>query len=268
MGPVLLLLALLWFGGAVYVAVGAVVLSVERGYPPELSVEALARYVREVSALCLNTLMMPLGALDGPPSGPAGRPDRTPLVLVPGHGRNRSCFFFLAAALRARGWGWVWAVNNGEGAIPRMGERLAESVDEMLRASGAEQVDLICHSMGGIVAAWYINQLDGAPRVRRVITIATPWKGTKLAALAQKVDGRQLVPGSGVLAHAGVPSVPVTAIYTDTDTIIIPPANARLDPAEYPAGNVESLNIPGMGHEQLLFSPAVVEAIALRLGER
>jgi len=266
MGAVLLLLTLLWCFGAVYVAVGAVVLSVERGHPPDLSIEALARYVREVSAIWLNTLTMPIGALGALPEGPPGRPLRVPVLMIPGHGRNRSCFFFLAAALRARGWGWVWPINNGRGSIPAMGDRLAESVDSMLRHSGAEQVDLVCHSMGGVVAAWYINQLGGAARVRRVVTIATPWQGTKLAALARSVDGVQLVPGSGVLAHAGTPAVPTTAIYTDTDTIIIPPENARLDPAGE-RDDVEDRMLPGLGHEQLLFSPAVVELVAQRLGE-
>jgi pimeloyl-ACP methyl ester carboxylesterase len=47
---------------------------------------------------------------------------------------------------------------------------------------------LICHSMGGLIARWYAEHLDGASRVRRIVTIGTPHRGS-FEALDNLVNG-------------------------------------------------------------------------------
>lgn len=42
---------------------------------------------------------------------------------------------------------------------------------------------LICHSMGGLIARFYINKLKGAESVSRVITLGTPYAGSVKAVL-------------------------------------------------------------------------------------
>ncbi len=260
MAVILSLLALMWIGGAIYVAVGAVVLSVERQRPPERSAEALARYAREVSTLWLHNLLTPFCAHQPDPRPTQHTSAGVPVLLLPGYGRNRACLLFLAAALRRRGWRWVWPVNHRGSSIPELAGALSERVDQLLRHSGAEQVDLIAHSMGGVVASWYINQLGGRPRVRRLVTIATPWGGTRLAALAGSPLGRELMPSSPVIAALAPPGVPSAVICTDTDTIVVPPELGRLE-----APGVALFELPGMGHEQLLLSPRVLAITAEQL---
>jgi pimeloyl-ACP methyl ester carboxylesterase len=46
----------------------------------------------------------------------------------------------------------------------------------------------ICHSMGGLVARWYVEQERGAAHTRKLITIGTPHRGA-VAALQQLVNG-------------------------------------------------------------------------------
>lgn len=46
----------------------------------------------------------------------------------------------------------------------------------------------ICHSMGGLVARWYVEQEGGAAHTRKLITIGTPHRGA-VAALQQLVNG-------------------------------------------------------------------------------
>ena len=75
------------------------------------------------------------------------------------------------------------------------GERLKAVVEpalERIRAQGGEsagaQVVFVCHSMGGLVARWYIEKCGGAEVTRKLITLGTPWRGAT-DALEQLVNG-------------------------------------------------------------------------------
>lgn len=56
------------------------------------------------------------------------------------------------------------------------------------------QVVFVCHSMGGLVARWYIEKCGGAEITRKLITLGTPYRGAARA-LAQLVNGSY--PGLG-----------------------------------------------------------------------
>lgn len=75
------------------------------------------------------------------------------------------------------------------------GERLKTVVEpalEQLRAQGGAYADskavFVCHSMGGLVARWYIEKCGGAEVTRKLITLGTPWRGAT-DALEQLVNG-------------------------------------------------------------------------------
>lgn len=67
----------------------------------------------------------------------------------------------------------------------------AEALDEFTRAKLHDwqqghggpnaKLWLVCHSMGGLVARYFLEQLDGAAITRRLITIATPHRGAPKA---------------------------------------------------------------------------------------
>ncbi len=59
------------------------------------------------------------------------------------------------------------------------------------------KVVFICHSMGGLVARWYIDREGGAEITRKLITLGTPHRGS-LNALEQLVNGVRV--GLGPLA--------------------------------------------------------------------
>ncbi|KRF42473.1 hypothetical protein ASH01_16710 [Terrabacter sp. Soil811] len=75
------------------------------------------------------------------------------------------------------------------------GARLKTVVEpalEQLRAQGGAYADakvvFVCHSMGGLVARWYIEKCGGAEVTRKLITLGTPWRGAT-DALTQLVNG-------------------------------------------------------------------------------
>jgi pimeloyl-ACP methyl ester carboxylesterase len=75
------------------------------------------------------------------------------------------------------------------------GQALARTVQPVLerwRAQGGPyreaKLVLVCHSMGGLVARWYLQQCGGAEVTRKLITFGTPWRGAAKA-LDQLVNG-------------------------------------------------------------------------------
>ena len=83
------------------------------------------------------------------------------------------------------------------------GQRLTGIVEPALgrwRAQGGRyaeaQLVFVCHSMGGLVARWYIEMCGGASHTRKLIALGTPWRGAAKA-VAQLVNG--INPGIGPL---------------------------------------------------------------------
>jgi pimeloyl-ACP methyl ester carboxylesterase len=79
----------------------------------------------------------------------------------------------MAERLREAGYdvhsfGYDWRLSN---AI--LADRLAALIDKTQR----DRVDIVAHSMGGLLAAYYISQ-HGGGRVRRLVTLGTPYLGT------------------------------------------------------------------------------------------
>jgi pimeloyl-ACP methyl ester carboxylesterase len=75
------------------------------------------------------------------------------------------------------------------------GRRLAQVIGEALSqwrdsdpARAEAQVVLVCHSMGGLVARWYVEECGGAEVTRKVITLGTPYRGSAKA-IDQLVNG-------------------------------------------------------------------------------
>src|SRR5262249_26505630 len=70
--------------------------------------------------------------------------------------------------------------------------RKIEPALERWRAQGGPYADaqlvLVCHSMGGLVARWYLEHCGGAEITRKMVTLGTPYRGAAKA-LAQLVNG-------------------------------------------------------------------------------
>lgn len=246
----LIVLALISAGVALQVIVLACLNAVDQGRPVRWSAAALSRLCREWGVHMVTGAALPLGAIDpGPRETPLADRSRPPVILIPGYGMNRACFFFAAAWLRRRGFPWVWAVNNRphSAEIPLYAARLAEAVQRLKRASGAERVDLVGHSAGGVIAAWYLKNLGGAAHVRRLVTIGTPWQGTRLAIFGQRVHARDLLPGSPVIRAIQGPPVPSTSLWTRTDGMLFPFTSAQTE-------GVNAVEIEDDGHLAMLFT--------------
>lgn len=249
------------------VLLGFAVSAADRGEPVKLDAATVALLVREGCARALFLVMQPLGMGQAPPRsvqpplGPDGPPrPRAPVVLVPGHGHNRVSLAFLRAFLVNRGWEWVWPVNvaSREAGLADMAMELGRRVDELRRITGADKVDVVGQSMGGLVAAWYVHHLDGDAKVRRLVTLGTPWGGTRVAVFARSKLARDLMPGSPVLDGLAPPPVPTVCVWSPHDPVVVPAESATPDGTDVVA-------LDGCGHTEMMVSSRAFRAVQAAL---
>jgi pimeloyl-ACP methyl ester carboxylesterase len=58
---------------------------------------------------------------------------------------------------------------------------VAERVEQLIRHHPRERIDLVGHSEGGLIGRYYVQKLNGAHRVRHLVTLGTPHRGTPWA---------------------------------------------------------------------------------------
>lgn len=196
---------------------------------------------------------LPPDVLTRPPAGG----QRPPLLLLHGYQCNRGFWFWMAPRLRAAGWTVAThSLEPGLASIDVQADGLDRRVREVLRATGATQVILVGHSMGGLVARAYLRRW-GAASIARVVTLGSPHYGSRLAMLAWGRSGRQMVIGNPwlrALQDEPLP-VPLTSIYSVHDNQVMP---QRACSALAGATNCA---IGGVSHLGMAFSPAVLSVL-------
>lgn len=188
---------------------------------------------------------------------------RNPIVLLHGFGMNRTQWIWMARRLRARGHGPIYGLNYFSlQRVDRSAKLLARFVDEILEREKVTQLDLVAHSLGGIVARYYIERLSGGRKIQRLVTIGTPHAGTRMGNFGIGIPAaRDLRGGSVLLTELGPvrPGSIYTSIWSRADAVVQPPESASI----MPAGVDEVFD--DLGHLSLVLSPRVVAVIDARL---
>ncbi|GAA2414127.1 alpha/beta fold hydrolase [Streptomyces glaucosporus] len=207
-----------------------------------------------------------------PPDGDAGdreAQERPPVLLLHGFIDNRSAFTLLRRSLARNGWRNVHALNYSPLTcdIRRAAERLAECVDEIRKATGRHRIDIVGHSMGGLIARYYVQRMGGDTRVRTLVTLGTPHSGTRVAPLMSAHPiVRQLRPGSDVIKELAAPAphcrTRFVAFWSDLDQLMVPVETARIDHPDLDACNIR---IHGLGHLALSAHWEVAAAVRAEL---
>ncbi|MGV0976437.1 MAG: alpha/beta fold hydrolase [Azonexus sp.] len=172
-----------------------------------------------------------------------------PLLLVHGYGCSRGVWWFLRRQLEAAGHVVATvSMTPPYTSIGKLVPQLAQRIEEVCASTGANQVVLVAHSMGGLVCRSYLAR-HGSGRVERLITIASPHSGTELAHIGIGKNAREMEPGSQWLQDLASADVPVhaIAIRTPHDNYVMPQDNQRLPGAL-------DVELDGIGHLALLFA--------------
>src|SRR5689334_17189143 len=131
----------------------------------------------------------------------------TPILLVHGMVDNRSIFALLRRGLRRRGFGRVLTINYSPltADVRTAAALLAQEVEELVAETGYERVHVVGHSLGGLIARYYVTRLGGDERVHTLVTLGTPHAGTYSAYALPSRLCRQLRPGSGLMRELAGP---------------------------------------------------------------
>jgi pimeloyl-ACP methyl ester carboxylesterase len=164
-------------------------------------------------------------------------PHPTPVVLVHGFLGSWTNFRAIEDSLAARG-----AVNLAHFAYgprldwPRLATRLGRAVDVVRSEAGVRKVDVIGHSLGGLVARYLVDMRTDAP-VRRLVTIGAPYFGSPLP------------PNELAIFGASDPLIPLPH-----------PAYGPHGPHLHPGGRC--VVVPDCGHWGLLMHDRVLHEVA------
>ncbi|MFN3198212.1 MAG: lipase family alpha/beta hydrolase [Bradymonadia bacterium] len=113
-----------------------------------------------------------------------------PIVLAHGFDAspsNRWGFYLVPEALAADGHAVYIAEVPPYHSIETRAAHLAPYIDAVLEETGAEKVNLIAHSMGGLDGRYVISALGYGDRVATLTTISSPHQGSAVADFALKV---------------------------------------------------------------------------------
>lgn len=192
--------------------------------------------------------------------------DKPPVLLIHGYMMRGWVLLYIKKRLQNDGWNQVYTWNYIPPFknIPYYADQLGDKVSDILTETGQSKIILIGHSMGGLLARYYISHLGGNSCAKKLITLATPHKGTKLWPFTCSPCGLEMRPGSDFLKNLKpVPARTKTlSIYSSFDEIVLPYQNCFLS-----GKNVENKEFDDLGHMRLIYSPKVYEEIRMFLAK-
>jgi triacylglycerol esterase/lipase EstA (alpha/beta hydrolase family) len=199
------------------------------------------------------------------PRLPVAGLDQPPVLLLHGFVDNRSVFAPMQRSLRQHGWMHVQALNYSPLTcdVRTAATLLSRHVERICEQSGHRHVDIVGHSLGGLIARYYVQRLSGDARVRTLVTLGTPHAGTTAVPLLNPHPiVRQMRPGSDLMDELAKSAshcrTRFVAFWSDLDEMMIPVETARLD---HPDLIKENVQISGMGHLTMPAHGSIAAAI-------
>ncbi|WP_369248670.1 esterase/lipase family protein [Streptomyces sp. R41] len=239
-----------------------------------LSVALLKATALEIAILAGHLLLYPSGitperrtapALPSPDAARLPTEAKPPVVLLHGFIDNRSVFLLLRRNLAQHGRQHVESLNYSPLTcdIRTAAELLGRHIEEICERTGHDRVDIVGHSLGGLIARYYVQCLGGDTHVRTLVTLGTPHSGTRVAPLMNAHPiVRQMRPGSEVIEELRTPApgcrTHFVSFWSDLDHLMDPLETACIDHPDLLAQNVR---VSGVGHLALPVHPAVAAGI-------
>ena len=183
-----------------------------------------------------------------------------PLVLVHGLGGNRGAWLPLRTFMKLHGHKRIYAFGYEKGTIEQHAVGLKQFIMDILETTGEKQVDIVAHSLGGIVSRYAIQRLGISAKVRTLVTLATPHGGTYAATYANTPLTKPLRPESEMIRDLNSDGlsghkVHFITISSDQDVYVLPHEMMMHSDAE-------NVFIEKISHSQHLFAPKVFRAVS------
>ena len=183
---------------------------------------------------------------------------KPPVLLVHGYACNRGLWWWLIRKLRWHGIR-VGAVSLEPpyASIDALAAQLDREIEDFLRGGAADgKLVLVTHSMGGLAARAYLKR-HGAARVSKLITLACPHHGTRLAYLGFGHNAREMRPSSAwlcALAEGEAIPVPFVNVWSPHDNFVAPQASSRVE-------GCQEIVLEDLGHLSFVFSSRLLKIL-------
>lgn len=195
-------------------------------------------------------------------------PESPPILMIHGFLGTRGSMYLLERRLVEDGF-VVVSFNLGTlnvRDIRRSAFLIHRKIERILAQTPSQRIDIIGHSMGGLIGLYYVKKLGGHARVRKLIMMGTPVRGTWSALFGVVTLGLwstsswQLLPRSRFLDELAKgpipPGVEVHTIAAARDWVV-PPGTTRLSGAN-------AMTVP-LGHSSLVVSEEVYRRVSAAL---
>lgn len=223
----------------------------------------LARALRTHSETVATLREVALMPRDLAPVLPAAQPGDDVVVLVHGFLASAGVFRPLRDSIERGANALVASFTHAPGARV---ESIARSLGKLIqRMPRGVRVHIVGHSLGGLVARWYVQELGGHEHVAQTISLGSPFGGSPVAKRFPFMVGLDLHPTSPILerlrARAAEHGVPHVSIAGADDRIVSSEAALA-----FPHG--DSVSFERRGHNSLLYDPEVAALVVRRIRER
>ena len=186
--------------------------------------------------------------------------EHPPVLLIHGYLGTRGSMFIMERRLNDDG---VCVISFNLGTLNMRDIRTSaflihRKIESILAQTRVKKIDIIGHSMGGLIGLYYVKKLGGHEKVRKLVMMGTPLRGTWAALLGVATVGLisrsswQLLPNSRFLRELNDGPLPrgvqLYTIAAQRDWVC-PIDSTTCDEAE-------SFVVP-MGHSSLVVSEEV-----------
>lgn len=213
----------------------------------------------EAGSLALQTLLFPFAYLPNRHETKQAKELHT-VVFVHGLAANRASVYPLQTYLYAQGHRRQYSFSYATtGSIEKLALDLKRRIDHEIKGG---RIDIVAHSLGGLVSRFYLQALGGDRRVSRLVTLGTPHRGTHATAYLPTPLVRQMTPGSPLLTYLDSlpePDCLTTSIGVEGDAIVLPPSASQAPFGQYH-------QFEGLGHTAMMLSPAVLRSVHNAVG--
>ncbi|OLT50113.1 hypothetical protein BJF89_11735 [Corynebacterium sp. CNJ-954] len=227
-----------------------------------------------------------------------------PVVLLHGTISSKNAWQNLVVSLRDRGW-VVFAPDygiHGTQDVLTSARDIAAYLDQVFAATGAEKIDIVGHSQGGLLARYWINEMGGADRIHHLVSLSAPHHGTTVRGLLASVitasettvrvaeavvskmmgpAGMQQVVGAPLIETMTTgpetrPGIRYSCLATRNDTTVVPFETAFLTPdsGDGPGGPARVWNaflqdhgVSRVRHDEMPAHPEVQDLVVKILEE-
>jgi len=195
---------------------------------------------------------------------------RPPILFVHGWSSGSHAFMLISRYLKRKKFKNLYTMTYRPvmADLAWLSQKVADRINEVLEETGAAKVNIIAHSLGGVLTRYAIKDLYMGDKVNLLISIGSPHLGSRVAALwPYGRNTLELLYKSdfiNALADGGLTPGPVkyVSIYSAFDNFVVPQESANL------GDGAVNHKLAFHGHLRLLYSHKVNRLVREALEQR